>query len=234
MARISSYPFDTTVTDNDAWIGTEASNRQTKQFTASAVANYLNINAKVNIGGQMSFKWSDTQNGGAGTISKTGSGGSGANFNTLTSIRLSKTELNGQNVVKFVEYIVGKPILIGQGDQISQFGHYTLDTYTVDPGDASYYIATLTYIGGNGTIAQQGTQYTIIHFDITGGAGTSIRQNFGSSNQWVINNTTGKAEPSVTLVNAQDEVIYGCIDYTNATTITVDFDINITGSSFLN
>ena len=40
MARISSYPYDTTVTDNDAWIGTEASNRQTKQFTASAVANY--------------------------------------------------------------------------------------------------------------------------------------------------------------------------------------------------
>ena len=46
MARISSYPYDTTVTDNDAWIGTEATNRQTKQFTAEAVAEYLNINAK--------------------------------------------------------------------------------------------------------------------------------------------------------------------------------------------
>ena len=100
MARISSYAFDTTVTDNDAWIGTDSVTRQTKQFTASAVATYLNINAKVNIGGQMSFKWSDTQNGGLGTISKTGGGGSGAAFNTLTSIRLAKTELNGQNVVK--------------------------------------------------------------------------------------------------------------------------------------
>ena len=78
MARISTYPFDTTVNDNDAWIGTESQNRLTKQFTASAVANYLNINAKVNIGGQMSFKWSDTQNGGIGTVSKTGGGGSGA------------------------------------------------------------------------------------------------------------------------------------------------------------
>ena len=234
MAIISSYPFDTIVTDNDAWIGTEASNRQTKQFTASAVATYLNINAKVNIGGQMSFKWSDTQNGGLGTISKTGGGGSGAAFNTLTSIRIAKTELNGQNVVKFVEYIIGKPILIGQGDQISQFGHYTLNTYTVDPADASYYIATLTFIGGNGVVAQQGTQYTIIHFNISGGAGSSVRQDFGSTNQWVINNTTGKATPSVTLVNAQEEIIHGCVDYTNATTITVDFDINVTGSSFLN
>jgi hypothetical protein len=234
MARISSYPFDTTVTDNDAWIGSQAGSRQTKQFTASAVATYLNINAKVNIGGQMSFKWSDTQNGGLGTISKTGGGGSGGNFNTLTSIRLSKTELNGQNVVKFVEYIIGKPILIGQGDQISQFGHYTLDTYAVDPADANYYIATLTFIGGNGTVAQQGTQYTIIHFNISGGAGSSVRQDFGTLAQWVINNTTGKATPSVTLVNAQEEIIHGCVDYTNATTITVDFDVAVTGSSFLN
>ena len=234
MARISSYPFDTVVTDNDAWIGTEATNRLTRQFTASAVATYLNINAKVNIGGQMSFKWSDTQNGGLGTISKTGGGGSGAAFNTLTSVRLARTELNGQNVVKFVEYIIGKPILIGQGDQISQFGHYTLDTYAVDPADANYYIATLTFIGGNGVVAQQGTQYTIIHFNISGGAGSSVRQDFGASNRWVINNTTGKATPSVTLVNAQEEIIHGCVDYTNATTITVDFDVAVTGSSFLN
>ena len=233
MARISSYPFDTVVTDNDAWIGTESTNRLTRQFTASAVANYLNINAKVNIGGQMSFKWSDTQNGGVGTISKTGSGGSGQAFNTLTSIRLSSTELNGQNVIKFVEYIIGKPILIGQGDQISQFGHYTLDTYVVDPNNPLFYIATLTFIGGNGTVATQGTQYTIIHFNIDDG-GSSVRQDFGTLNQWVINNTTGKATPSVTLVNAQEEIIHGCVDYTNATTITVDFDSAITGSSFLN
>ena len=233
MARISSYPFDTVVTDNDAWIGTESTNRLTRQFTASAVANYLNINAKVNIGGQMSFKWSDTQNGGVGTISKTGSGGSGQAFNTLTSIRLSSTELNGQNVIKFVEYIIGKPILIGQGDQISQFGHYTLDTYVVDPNNPLFYIATLTFIGGNGTVATQGTQYTIIHFNIDDN-GSSVRQDFGTLNQWVINNTTGKATPSVTLVNAQEEIIHGCVDYTNATTITVDFDSAITGSSFLN
>ena len=70
-------------------------------------------------------------------------------LNTLTQVRISITELNGQNVVKFLEYITGKPILLGQGDQISQFGNYTLDTYTVDPADPFYYIADLTYIGGN-------------------------------------------------------------------------------------
>lgn len=235
MARISTYKYDADITDDDAWIGTESSNRLTRQFTASAVAKYLNINAKVNIGGQMSFKWSDTQNGGTGTISKTGGGGSGSGFNTLTEIRISKKELNGQNVVAFLTYIVGTSILLGQGDQISQFGHYKLNSYTVDPGNASYYIATITYIGGNGAIAEQGTQYTIIDFNILGGD-VNEKQDFNLSNQWVINNTTGKAEPSVTLTdnaNPPNE-IKGSITYTNSTTITVDFDESIAGSAILN
>tara|TARA_R100000951_G_scaffold37519_1_gene32062 strand:+ start:813 stop:1514 length:702 start_codon:yes stop_codon:yes gene_type:complete len=233
MARISSYPFDTNVTDNDAWIGTNAANRQTKQFTASAVANYLNLNAKVNIGGQMSFKWSDTQNGGLGTISKTGSGGTGSGFNTLTEIRISRNELNGQRVVEFLEYLVGTDILIGQGNEISQFGHYKLDSYVVDPNSSSYYIAGITYIGGHGVIAEEGTQYTVIDFNIASGD-VNLKQNFNSSNQWVINNSTGKAEPSVTLINTSGDEIYGSIEYTNATIITVDFNGNVAGSSILN
>ena len=234
MARISTYPYSTVVTDNDAWIGTNASNRTTKQFTASAVAAYLNLNSKVSVGGQMIFTWSDTQNGGTGTVSKTGGGGSGAGFNTLTELRFSIKEKSGQRVVEFLNYLIGTDILIGQGDQISQFGHYKLDTYAVDPATSSYYIATITYIGGNGTVAQQGTQYTVIDFKITGGGDVNLKQNFNASNQWVINNTTGKAEPSVTLIDNAGDEIYGAVEYTNATTITVDFNSNIAGSSILN
>ena len=234
MARISTYPYSTVVTDNDAWIGTNASNRTTKQFTASAVAAYLNLNSKVSVGGQMIFTWSDTQNGGTGTVSKTGGGGSGAGFNTLTELRFSIKEKSGQRVVEFLNYLIGTDILIGQGDQISQFGHYKLDTYTVDPATSSYYIATITYIGGNGTVAQQGTQYTVIDFNISGGGDVNLKQNFNASNQWVINNTTGKAEPSVTLIDNGGDEIYGAVEYTNATTITVDFNSNIAGSSILN
>tara|TARA_Y100000748_G_scaffold264133_1_gene233406 strand:- start:1484 stop:2185 length:702 start_codon:yes stop_codon:yes gene_type:complete len=233
MAKISSYPYDPTVNDNDAWIGTESSNRRTKQFTASAVATYLNINAKVNIGGQMSFKWSDTQNGGGGTVSKTGGGGSGAAFNSLTELRFSKKELNNERVIEFFTYLVGKDILIGQGGEISQFGHYKLNTYNVDPGNASYYIATLTFLGGNGTIATEGTVYTVIHFNINAGD-VNLKQNFGTSTQWVINNTTGKPEPSVTLLDNNDDQIFGAVEYTNTTTITVSFDSAVSGSSILN
>jgi hypothetical protein len=181
----------------------------------------------------MSFKWSDTQNGGLGTISKTGSGGTGSGFNTLTEIRFSRNELNGQRVVEFLEYLVGTDILIGQGNEISQFGHYKLNSYIVDPNSSSYYIAGITYLGGHGVIAEEGTQYTVIDFNIASGD-VNLKQNFNLSNQWVINNSTGKREPSVTLINTSGDKIYGSIEYTNATTITVDFNGNVAGSSILN
>jgi hypothetical protein len=235
MARISSYPFDTNITGDDAWIGTDAANGSTKQFTASAVANFINLTGKIAIGGQMNFKWSNTENGGAGTISRTGGAGSGLAFNAITAMHISITETSAENVVAFLTYIIGKPILLGQGDQISSFGHYTIASYAVDPADANYYIANLTYIGGNGVIAAQDTIYTIVHFNITsGGTDVGLRQNFTTSNQWVINNTTGKADCSVTLIDTNNEIIFGCVDYTSATTITVDFDSNVAGSSFLN
>ena len=37
----------------------------------------------------MSFKWSDTENGGTGTISKNGGGGTGDTFSTLGTVHLS-------------------------------------------------------------------------------------------------------------------------------------------------
>ena len=50
----------------------------------------------------------------------------------------------------------------------------------------------------------------------------------------MINNTTGKAEPSVTLIDGNGEQIIGDVDYTSATVITVDFATAVAGSSILN
>ena len=41
MARISSYPIDSRIQDKDSWIGTESSNRVTRNFTAEDIANYV-------------------------------------------------------------------------------------------------------------------------------------------------------------------------------------------------
>ena len=231
MARISSYPYDTTVTDNDAWIGTEATNRQTKQFTAEAVAEYLNINAKVNIGGQMSFKWTDVAQGGTGTISQVGGAGSGNAFNTITQVYLSINELNGQNVVAFLDYIKTKNILLGQGDQISQFGHYTLDTYVVD-ANPLYYLANLTYIGGNGTLVND-KQYTLIYFDIETSDKTFVFEQGVPSATWVITHNLNKF-PSVSVVDTANTSGFGAVEYNSANQLTVTFSGAFAGKAYLN
>ena len=41
MARIGSYPIDAVIQDKDAWIGTQNTNRVTRQFTALGVAEYI-------------------------------------------------------------------------------------------------------------------------------------------------------------------------------------------------
>lgn len=232
MARISSYPYDTTVTDNDAWIGTEATNRRTKQFTAKAVAEYLNVNAKINIGGQVSFKWTDVAQGGTGTISQVGGAGSGSTFNTITQVYLSINELSGQNVVAFLDYITTKDILLGQGDQISQFGHYTLDTYVVDV-DPDYYIANLTYIGGNGTIVND-KKYTLIHFDITDSDDkTFVFTQVVPAATWVITHNLNKF-PSVSVVDTANTSGFGAVEYNSANQLTITFSGAFAGKAYLN
>ena len=235
MARISTYPYDATITDDDAWIGTESTNRSTRQFTAKAVADYLNINGKVNIGGQVSFKWSNTLNSGSGTISKSGGGGTGGSISSLTQIRLSTTELSGQNVVKFLEYITTKGILIGQGDEISQFGNFRLTSYAVDPSNPSYYIADIAFIGGNGVIADDDTIYTIIFFDIDAGAGggTFTFTQGVPSVTWNVVHNLGNF-PSVSVVNNNNVLMYGETTYIDNNNLQINFSAGFSGKAYLN
>jgi hypothetical protein len=162
MAAISSYPYDIVIQDNDAWIGTDSVNRKTKQYTAEAVANYLNINGKVSVGGQMVYGFSSAPLSGNGTFSLPNGGGSSA-YSAITSIKISILEKSGQNVVAFVSYLVGSEILISAQDEISSFGHYEVTSYTVDPSNNSYYVLGLNYIGGNGSVTA-GKLYDIVDF----------------------------------------------------------------------
>ena len=96
MARISSYRYDSDVNDGDAWIGTESSNRLTRQFTAAAVANYLNIKGKISVSGQMVFRFSEapTQKG-----EFTGPN-DGDSLNSFTTLSISGTDLSEQQTAK--------------------------------------------------------------------------------------------------------------------------------------
>ena len=168
MARINAYPYDTNVTDNDAWIGTDSVTRQTKQFTAAALANYLNIKGKISIGGQMNYRFIDTPSTTTGTFAFAAGGGDQTSWANITSIVISTSDLSNQVVTPFLAYLVDEQILFQDVAAKSSFGHYIIRGYT-QLGPSSFYTLTLEYIGGNGNITTD-NYYTLVNFYLEQGA----------------------------------------------------------------
>ena len=226
MARISSYPIDLTIQDTDAWIGTEASNRLTRQFTAAGLAKYLNIKGKISISAQMVFQF------------KTGNAGSGdftgpadnSTFASITTMQLSVADKSGQNVVAFMEYLVGNDILINAQNEISTFGHYTIDSYT---DNGAFYTLNLTNRKGEGSIVDN-VFYDFSVFTLSSqGTPTFIFNQAVASTQWDIQHNLGKF-PSVSVINNNNVVINGEVKYIDNNNIQLNFSAGFSGKAYLN
>jgi len=226
MARISSYPFDNNVTDKDAWIGTEATNRSSKQFTAAAVARYLNINGKISISAQMVFRFKTTgiQSGDfTGPVD-------GSTFASVTTMQLSILDLSGQNVVKFMEYLVGNNILISKQKEISTFGHYTIDSYT---DNGQFYTLNLTNLKGEGSLEDEAI-YDFAVFTLSSqGVPTFIFTQGVPATVWNIQHNLGKF-PSVSVINNNNIVINGEVTYIDNNNVQLNFSAGFTGKAYLN
>jgi len=226
MARISSYPIDLTIQDTDAWIGTEASNRLTRQFTAAGLAKYLNIKGKISISAQMVFQF------------KTGNAGSGdftgpadnSTFASITTMQLSVADKSGQNVVAFMEYLVGNDILINAQNEISTFGHYTIDSYT---DNGAFYTLNLTNRKGVGALSDE-VFYDFSVFTLSSqGTPTFIFNQAVASTQWDIQHDLGKF-PSVSVINNNNVVINGEVKYIDNNNIQLNFSAGFSGKAYLN
>ena len=226
MARISSYPRDLEVVDNDAWVGTEASNRLTRNFTAAAVAKYLNIKGKISISAQMVFKFSAgaTNNGEfTGPVD-------GSNIAAITTMQLSSVDVSGQNTVQFMEYLVGNNILISEQNAISNFGHYTIDSYTLN---GTAYTLNLTNLFGNGVL-DLNKFYDFAVFTLSSqGVPTFVFTQGVPATVWNIQHNLGKF-PSVSVVNNNDIVINGEVTYIDNNNVQLNFSAGFSGKAYLN
>ena len=229
MARISSYPQDITVQDTDAWIGSDSITRATKQYTAEAVAKYLNINAKISISGQMIFKFVDNA---TGTADFSGPA-DGSAMTAITTIQLSIVDKADQNVVKFVEYLVGNNILIGEQNNISTFGHFTIDSYTATAGNANLYTLNLTNIGGNGNITDK-LLYDFAVFTLSSQGAPTFQFTQGApATTWNIQHNLGKF-PSITVIDTGNTVVNGEYTYTDNNNVVLNFSAAFAGKAYLN
>ena len=227
MARISSYPYDITVQDTDAWVGSDSVNRSTKQYTAKAVAKYLNIKGKISISAQMVFKYV-VANPGAGDFSGPADGSA---MTGITTMQLSTSDVSGQDVVAFMNYLVGNNILISEQNNISTFGHFLIDSYTVST--AGFYTLNLTNIGGNGNLTDL-LYYDFAVFQLSSQQSPTFVFTQGvPATVWNISHNLGKF-PSVSVTNNNNIVTNGEITYIDNNNLTCTFSAGFAGTAYLN
>tara|TARA_R110001606_G_scaffold153226_1_gene294235 strand:- start:204 stop:899 length:696 start_codon:yes stop_codon:yes gene_type:complete len=231
MARISSYPYDITVQDTDAWVGSDSINRSTKQYTAQSVADYLNIKGKISISAQMVFKYVDG-NPDAGDFSGPVDGSA---MTSITTMQLSIADTSGQDVVGFMNYLVGNNILISEQKNISTFGHFLIDSYTVSA--AGFYTLNLSNIGGNGNLADL-LYYDFAVFQLSSqGTSTTVFEQVVPSTAWgtngIVTHNLGKF-PSITVIDTGGTVVNGEYTYIDTNNIRLNFSAPFAGKAYLN
>ena len=228
MARISSYPLDITIQDTDAWVGSDSVSRSTKQYTALAVAKYLNIKGRISISAQMVFR-SVSSNPGAGDFFGPVDGSA---MTDITTMQLSTADVSGQDIVAFMNYLVGSNILISEQNKISTFGHFLIDSYTVST--AGFYTLNLTNIGGNGNVSDL-LYYDFAVFTLSSSAGDKnfVYPQDQAANPWVIQHNLNKF-PSCTMVLSTGQQGFGDVTFIDENNLTITFAGAESGKAYIN
>ena len=226
MARISSYPRDLDVVDNDSWIGTSVPGLQTRNFTAAAVAKYLNIKGKISISAQMVFKFTDTIPPASGQFS--GPADASA-LTAITTMQISGADASGQNTIQFMEYLVGNDILISEQNDISKFGHFNITSYTVN---GNVYTLVLANIGGNGNL-DLNKFYDFAVFTLSSPDKTFEFDQGQPALVWTIQHNLNKF-PSVSVVDTANTVVNSQVNYIDKNNITINNTAQFAGKAYLN
>jgi hypothetical protein len=231
MAIGNSYPIDKNVEDQDLFIGTKYSNRQTVNFPADSIVNYLNKHGKISIAGQMTWEFV-TADPLQGTISLIPLEGNLTPFSAVSSLRAAINDLGNQNVVEFLTYIVGSQIMIAEQKEISFFGHYKIISYSPDtiPG---FYILDLEYIGGSGELIDKAIYDMVLFNPFVVGDKTDVFVQSVPALIWHVNHNLGKY-PSVSVVNINNVLMYGNTTYIDENNLDIEFSAEFSGKAYMN
>ncbi len=158
---------------------------------------------------------------------------SGSAMTAITTIQLSIVDKAAQNVVKFIEYLVGNNVLIGEQNNISTFGHFTIDSYTATAGSANLYTLNLTNIGGNGNITDK-LLYDFAVFTLSSQGAPTFQFTQGApATTWNIQHNLGKF-PSITVIDTGNTVVNGEYTYTDNNNVVLNFSAAFAGKAYLN
>ena len=228
MALISSYPDYLPINDLDRWVGTNSNNGSTRNFTAEQIAEYLNINGRISISAQMIFKLADP---GTPTAGQFTGPANQTPISQTTTLEVSPLDVSKANTVAFMSYLVGNNILISEQNNINNFGHFTIDSYTVKAN--GNYTLVLTHIFSNGNF-DTNKFYDFAVFTLSSqGVPTFIFNQNTVATVWNIQHNLGKF-PSITVIDTGDTVVAGEYTYIDNNNVQLNFSAGFAGKAYLN
>ena len=235
MARISTYPLDTEITDNDKVLGTDSGGSRTKNFKIKDVFELMNRSSVVESTGSR-FKYtrpgSDTTE---GYIKFETDQGINVGFNTITSFKIHNQSLRGDNISALYGALVDSQVLIQKAGDPSVFGVFVWKSSQVDSKNTSQYDITLEFKGGNGALEdEQDYLLSLLLFKSSDATDKNhVHTQDGQSATWTINHGLNK-KPSVTIVNTFEEKIFGEVEYVDLNNVKIYFAFQASGKAFFN
>jgi hypothetical protein len=241
MARISTYPLDTAVVGTDKWIGSDSQQLfATKNFTADAVAEFINGYNKVE-STSLRYEYRDYNvhpSMEPGTISFSSYIGGNTDFSTVTSFKISQTQLQRglDSLANFyTNPLIGSMVMISQCDKISNWGAFKWVNSIQDGISPTFYDITLQYVSGPGFFEDTKDYFiSILTYDtnLTSDKNFVWTQSVLESTWQVTHNLNKYC--SVEVVNDTNDIIYPNIEYTSPNTVTITFSTPQKGQAFFN
>ena len=247
MARISTYVNDNNVVAGDKWIGSDSQNHfQTKNFTAQAVADFINKTAAQSQ--LLRYQYSDFTPGGPDprpneSITFLSGGALKVPLSTITTFVLSQYAENqgglSLNVSSwYTSPLINSDVLITQCDDITQWAIYKWNSATQVGGEPTFYSIGLTYIAGNGSLTSEKDYFiSLLQHSSSSGDKTEVVSLPGGSDTYTVNHTLSKF-PSVTVstgtVANPSEEVECVVTYINNSQVKLEFTNNFTGVAIFN
>ena len=149
MARINSYPSDTTPEGSDLILGNGANSGVTKTFTLDNVAKWISETGGVTVLGQNNFKL-------YASIAASPNGAlwiptGDTAFNAVLELLVSKTDVRAKYIGDYLLSLRDKTMLLQQIDNKNNFATYFIANVEQSPDYPDFLTFALSFIGGNGS-----------------------------------------------------------------------------------
>jgi hypothetical protein len=153
-------------------------------------------------------------------------------FQDITTIKISESTSGGKYALQYLQALISNNISISNYSDINNFGVYKLNSLVPDPSEPTFYNADLTFVRGNGNLAN--TKLYYIEASAIGASDKNFVFNQAvPSTTWTVTHNLNKF-PSVSVVDTGGTVVIGCYTYDSDNQTTLNFTHAFAGKAYFN